>query len=90
MSPTEIRAWAGDPRAKIASFASTRRRLPALAALKAKPASRWDTVDCRFAQRVISFNARMGGMVRAHGCTDKMTVALRNWGRRVACPIPRR
>ena len=40
MSPAEIRAWAKDPRAKLASFESTRRRLPALADLAAKAAAK--------------------------------------------------
>jgi hypothetical protein len=40
MSAREIRAWAKDPRAKLASFESTRRRLPALADLAAKAAAK--------------------------------------------------
>jgi hypothetical protein len=90
MSPSEIRAWAKDPRAKLASFESTRRRLPALADLAAKRGG-WTLKDCSFAQRVNSFNARMQGMVGVHGCTDKMTVALRNWGRQPpGCKLPKR
>ena len=91
MSAAEIRAWARDPRAREASFASTRRRLPALAALKAKPCSKWTRADARFAQRVLSFNARMGGMVRKYGCTRKAVISLRNWGRQpTGCPKPER
>ena len=86
MHPRAIRAWAKDPRAKSASFQSTRRRLPALAALKAKPASKWTAKDCAFARRVVSFNARMDGMRKIHGCTVKINVSLRNWGRAV-CPL---
>lgn len=84
MSPREIRAWASDSRAKEASFESTRRRLPALARLKAKPVSRWTSIDCNFAQRVVSFNKRMRGMLKQHGCTRKTLVALRNWGHRAS------
>lgn len=81
MTPAEIRAWAKNPRAKLASFESTRRRLPALAALKERQT--WNAKDCAFAKRVVSFNSRMDGMRKAHGCTPKIDVALRNWGRRV-------
>lgn len=83
MTPAEIRRWHKNPRSKKASFAATRRRLPALARLKAKPASRWTAADCAFAKRVVSFNARMDGMRKKHGCTEKIDAALRNWGRRV-------
>lgn len=84
MTPAQIRAWHKNPRSKKASFASTRARLPALAKLKAKPVSKWNAKDCAFAKRVVSFNARMDGMRKVHGCTEKIDVALRNWGRR-AC-----
>jgi hypothetical protein len=84
MTPAQIRAWHKNSRSKRASFPATRARLPALADLKAKPVSEWDAKDCRFARRVVSFNARMDGMRRVHGCTEKIDVALRNWGRR-AC-----
>jgi hypothetical protein len=80
MSPSAIRKWANDPRARCASFQATRDRLPALAKLKAKPRSRWTRADYAYAKRVISFNARFLGMVKQHGCTTKMTVALMNWG----------
>jgi len=83
MTPAEIRAWAKNPRAKLASFPQTRARLPALAALKAKPVAKWTAGDCAFARRVVSFNSRMDGMRRVHGCTTKIDVSLRNWGRRV-------
>ncbi len=88
MSPASIRAWARDPRAKEASFAETRRRLPKLAALKTKPASRWTSADIALAKRVLSFNARMEGVVKKHGCTRKAVISLRNWGRTVkACRL---
>lgn len=83
MSPSAIRAWARDPRAKEASFTETRRRLPKLAALKSKPASKWTAADVRLAKRVLSFNARMEGVVKKHGCTRKAVISLRNWGRTV-------
>jgi hypothetical protein len=90
MSPSEIRAWAKDPRAKLASFESTRRRLPALADLAAKRGN-WTAKDCSFAQRVNSFNARMQGMVDKWGCTTKAVISLRNWARQPPrCPIPKR
>lgn len=89
MSPAEIRAWAKDPRSREASWESTRRRLPQLAVLKAKQGA-WSESDCRYAQRVLNFNGRMGGMVRKWGCTLKLVVALRNWGRQPpGCPEPR-
>lgn len=81
MSPSEIRRWAKDPRALCASFAVTRGRLPALATLRAKNLVGWTANDCKFARRVVNFNKRMEGMSRAHGCTTKINVALRNWGR---------
>jgi hypothetical protein len=84
MSPAAIRAWHKNPRSKKASWASTRRRLPALAKLKAKSVSKWTAADCKFAARVVSFNSRMDGMRKVHGCTEKIDVSLRNWGRR-AC-----
>jgi 2'-5' RNA ligase len=86
MSPAEIRKWSKDPRAKCASFPSTLRRLPALAALKEKPVSSWTKRDCAFAARVVSFNSRMDGMRQEHGNTDKINVSLRNWGRAVGNP----
>lgn len=82
MTPAEIRAWARNPEAKIASFESTRRRLPGLAALKAKNPTQWTASDCRRAGRVVAFVKRFQGMARTHGCTTKIRVALRNWGAR--------
>lgn len=90
MSPAAIRGWARDPRAKLASFASTRRRLPRLAELKGKPPARWTAADCKLAARAVSFNSRMAGVVKKFGCTKKAVIALRNWGRRVACPLPKK
>jgi hypothetical protein len=90
MSPKAIRAWAKDDRALCASFQETRDRLPALAKLKAKPRSRWTRADYAYAKRVVSFNARFLGMVKRHGCTTKMTVALMNWGHKPkGCTLPR-
>lgn len=80
MSPSAIRKWAKDNRARCASYQSTRDRLPKLAKLKAKSRRKWTKADYAYAKRVISFNARFLGMVKQHGCTTKMTVALRNWG----------
>lgn len=88
MSPEAIRSWAKDPRSKCASFESTRRRLPALATLKAKPSSAWTEDDCRYARRVISFNARHLGQMQRFGCTTRETVALLNWGHKPRCPMP--
>lgn len=91
MSAASILAWAKDPRAKEASFEATRRRLPALAKLKSKPCGQWDQRDVTYANRVLSFNTRMEGMVRVHGCTRKAVISLRNWGRQPPkCPIPER
>lgn len=90
LTPAEIRAWAADPRSREASFAATRRRLPALAALRGKRAG-WTEADCAFASRVLSFNARMEGVVALHGCTRRAVIALRNWGRQPkGCPVPGR
>ena len=89
MSPAAIRRWARDPRAKCASFASTRSRLPKLAALKAKPRAKWTKADIAFAKRVISFNSRMQGNVKAHGCKVRNVTSLLNWGRKPpGCPLP--
>jgi hypothetical protein len=86
MTPSEIRAWYRNPRAGLASFKPTRKRLPQLATLKAKPAPKWSTTDCAYARRVVNFNRRFEGMRRVHGCTVKIDVALRNWGRRACRP----
>lgn len=88
MSAPEIRTWAKDPRSKWASFPETRRRLPALAKLKAKRGA-WSESDCRYAKRVVSFNARHLGQMKRFGCTVRETVALRNWGHRPKCSLPR-
>lgn len=89
MGPSAIRAWARDARAREASWESTRRRLPALAALKAKPCRAWGPRDETFARRVLSFNARMGGMVEKWGCKRRAVISLRNWGRQPeGCPVP--
>lgn len=89
MSPGAIRKWAKDPRAKCASFESTRRRLPALAKLKAKSRGAWTEADCKYAKRVNSFNARMQGMVKTHGCTTRAVTSLLNWGRKPpGCKMP--
>lgn len=88
MSPSAIRAWARDPRAKCYSFEATRRRLPALAALRAKPVSKWTTRDCQFAKRVVSFNSRMKGALKRDGCRDGYTISLRNWGHNPKCKLP--
>jgi hypothetical protein len=82
MTPDEIRAWARDPRSKRYSFEATRRRLPALAALREKPEEDWTARDVSFAKRVLSFNARMEGALRRDGCRQGYAVSLRNWGRR--------
>jgi hypothetical protein len=82
MTPAAIRAWHKNPKSKLFSFQSTRDRLPALAALKAKSRSKWTSNDCRYAKRVINFNTRMGGAAKKNGCTLGYDVALRNWGRR--------
>lgn len=88
MTPAEIRRWARDPRSKSFSWESTRRRLPALAALRAKPVGRWTASDCAFAARVVSFNARMRGALRRDGCTQGYAVSLRNWGHAPRkCPV---
>lgn len=88
MSPAEIRAWARDPRAKRFSYPSTRARLPALAALRAKPPALWTLRDCAFAKRVVSFNARMIGALKRDGCRDGYTISLRNWGHAPRCRLP--
>ena len=89
MSAAEIRAWHKDPRSKWASFPETRRRLPMLADLKAKR-SDWSEKDCRYGQRVNSFNSRHLGQMKRFGCTTKETVALMNWGHRPNCKLPKR
>lgn len=91
MQAREILGWAKNPASKQASFAATRARLPALAALKKKPASQWTARDEAFARRVINFNSRMEGMAKKWGCTTKLVTALRNWGRQPSfCPKPKR
>lgn len=80
MSPSEIRAWARDPRSKRYSFEATRRRLPRLAELLEKPDAEWTAGDVRLAKRVASFNARMSGALRRDGCRQGYAVSLRNWG----------
>lgn len=80
MSPEAIRAWARDPRAKCYSNAATRARLPKLAALRAKPVEKWTAADCKYAARVVSFNARMRGALHRDGCTPGYAISLRNWG----------
>lgn len=102
MTPAEIRAWAKDPRNKCASEAATVQRLthpqrwkgftqPALAELKGRALSRWDEDACRYAKRVINFNARHERQRAKQGnkCSVPRVVALRNWGRKVACPLPK-
>lgn len=90
MSARQILAWARDPRAKCYSFEATRRRLPALAALKAKRGE-WSESDCAYARRVLAFNRRMEGGLRRDGCTDGYVISLRNWGRQPeACELRKR
>lgn len=81
MRPEQIRAWAKSPESRRASYESTRRRLPALATLRAKSPATWTPADCAFAARVNAFNQRMGGMVQKWGPTPKACIALANWGR---------
>jgi hypothetical protein len=88
MSPESIRSWAKDPRARCASFEQTRKRLPALASLRAKSPGSWNESDCRYARRVNSFNSRHLGQMKQFGCTLRETVALMNWGHRPKCPMP--
>ena len=88
MSPSSIRAWAKDSRSKCASFEQTRKRMPALASLKAKSRSDWNDADCKYAQRVVSFNSRHLGQMKRFGCTPRATAALMNWGHRPKCPLP--
>lgn len=89
MRPESIRAWAKDPRAKCASFESTRKRLPALASLREKDPSKWTEKDCQYARRVNSFNTRHLGQMKQFGCTLRQTVALLNWGHKPNCPMPK-
>ena len=89
MTPGEIRAWAKDPRSKLASWPETRRRIPMLADLKAKRGE-WTEKDCRYGQRVNSFNSRHRGQMKRFGCTVGETVALRNWGHDPGCALPPR
>lgn len=89
MSAAAIRKWAKDPRAKCASFESTRKRLPALAKLKSKPRDKWTDADCKYAQRVVNFNTRMQGNVNTHGCRTRNVTSLLNWGRKPPkCAMP--
>lgn len=89
MSPGAIRSWAKDPRAKCASFESTRKRLPALAKLKGKSRDSWTAADCAYAKRVVNFNTRMQGNVRVHGCGVRNVTSLLNWGRKPpGCKLP--
>jgi len=89
MTPAAIRKWARDPRAKCASFESTRKRLPKLATLKSKKRSAWTDEDCRYAPRVVNFNTRMQGNVSTHGCRVRNVTSLLNWGRKPPkCPMP--
>lgn len=88
MSPAEIRKWHKDPRAKCYSEAATRKRLPRIAKLKAKPTSKWTANDCKFAGRVVNFNSRMDGARKKNGCTPGYAISLRNWGRKV-CKVPK-
>jgi hypothetical protein len=87
MTPREILAWSKDPRSKCASYDSTRARLPALAKLKGK-AGEWTESDCKYAQRVVSFNSRHLGQMKRFGCTERETAALLNWAHRPKCPMP--
>jgi hypothetical protein len=101
MSSKQIRAWAKDPRAKCASFQETRDRLTkpqmflgykmrSLADLKSLPKNNWEEKDCIYANRVINFNTRHTGQMKRFGCTERETVALRNWGRHPpGCPMPK-
>lgn len=90
MTPREILAWSKDPRSKCYSFEATRRRLPALAKLKAKPVSEWTTRDCTYARRVLNFNTRMEGGLRRDGCTPGYAISLMNWGRKPkGCAAPK-
>jgi hypothetical protein len=88
MSPAEIRKWAKDPRSKCYSWEATRKRLPRLAKLVAKPDKDWTAADCKFAARVVNFNARMSGAARKNGCTPGYAISLRNWGRKM-CGVPK-
>ena len=90
MTPDAIREWARDPRAKCASFASTRKRLPALARLRANPGRIvTDKAACEYAQRVVDFNTRMQGNVDTHGCRVRNVTSLLNWGRKPPrCKLP--
>lgn len=85
MSPDAIRRWSKDPRAKCASYPETRARLPMLAKLKAK-AGEWNEADCKYAQRVVSFNSRHIGQMKRFGCTVRADRALKNWGHDTGCP----
>lgn len=89
MSPAEIRAWARDPRAKCASYPSTRARLTKLAALRAKAAraNAFTKDELAYMRKVVGFNARHGAQAAKH-CTPRRAVALRNWGRKT-CPLPK-
>lgn len=89
MTPSEIRGWSKDPRAKCYSKPETRARLKKLASLKEKPSAKWTEADCKLAARVVSFNARMEGGMRRDGCTPGYSISLRNWGRKTKCSVPK-
>ena len=89
MTPAQIRAWAADPRSRLASYPRTRAELHTLASAKAKRASAWTAAERAKAVRAVAFVARHGAQARAEGCKPRRTVALRNWGHDNGCGVGR-
>jgi len=96
MSVAELRAWAKDPRHKLASTAVGHYSLTRIPELVQKPERNWTEDDYEWAQKVVNFNHRhlqqvvkaheerggKGGFGREVGRSgySKRHIALLNWG----------
>lgn len=96
MSVEELRAWAKDPRHKLASTAVGHYSLTRIPELVQKPERNWTEDDYEWAQKVVNFNYRhLQQVVKAHeerggkggfgsevgrSGYSKRHIALLNWG----------
>lgn len=90
MTPSQIRKWRKDERAKEASYPKTRRELELLAKMKKKSPKSWTSAMWKKARRTVAFIKRHEAQMKKQGkkygtgryhYTRKRVIALLNWGR---------
>lgn len=92
MTPRELRAWAKNPRHRLASTATGHASLRRLPRLLETPRREWTTADHAFARKVDAFIARHSTQAAVFGHEvarsgySRRHIALMNWGHNPSKP----